>query len=556
MGSMVALAFLVFARLWVDPTRRYLIDGASDQQLFEWFFAQTAHALVRGDDLLFSNFINFPTGINVMANTASFGLSIPLAPVTLTLGASVTWAIVLVVGLAGTAIGWYWLMSRYLVTSRLGAAIGAALAGFAPSMLSQAQAHPQMMVLFPVPFIVIQLIKLYRGQRIVLNGILLGLIVTWQLFIGEEALMIAAIGIATFIVAWAAMHWTEFRSRFRTTALGVAIGAAVSLVICAYPLWFQFTGPQSYSALLHGPSGNPLESFWSFSTESLLGHAEIARQLSMNRTEENSFFGWPLLALTIALVVWLWKRKLARVLMIVIVVAAALSLGPKVVIGGDATWMPAPWILFRHMPLLDSLLESRLAMICVPAMGILIALGVDRLRKSTAPTRYRVVGYAAIALALLPIFPTPLRAVDREPLPEFFADGTYRSYVPEGGTVVPVPPTVPGDVDAYDWQVKTGMEFHIPEGYFVGPWDETGRASYGAYPRPMSWLLRRIRDGEALPITEADKAQAKTDLEFWKASVVVLGDQPNRSELKNAVDELLGEEGELIGGLYVWRVTP
>ena len=71
---------------------------------------------------LISGLQNAPLGVNMMANTAMLGFSIPMTPVTLVFGPTVTWAIALTGSLAGTAAAWYWVFSRHLVKSRAAAA--------------------------------------------------------------------------------------------------------------------------------------------------------------------------------------------------------------------------------------------------------------------------------------------------------------------------------------------------------------------------------------------------------------------------------------------------
>lgn len=57
-------------------------------------------------------------------------------------------------------------------------------------------------------------------------------------------------------------------------------------------------------------------------------------------------------------------------------------------------------------------------MICAPALGMLVAIALDRLLVAH-PARTRYVGLLGVALALLPLVPTPLRAVERTDVPAF-----------------------------------------------------------------------------------------------------------------------------------------
>lgn len=524
-GIYLVLAVFVYARLWGNLDRGYLVDGGQDQQQWEFFFAVTARSVVHLDNPLYTTLLNHPDGVNLMANTAMLGLGVPLTPVTLAFGPTVTWALVLTGGLAGSAIAWYWLISRHVVSSRVAAGIGAGFCGFAPAIISHANAHPNFVVLGIIPLILIRLIKL-RTRR---DGVILGLLVAYQIFIGEEVLLLATTGLCIFGAAYAVMQPKHALAAARKAAPTVVLGAGVAVMLVGLPLVWQFFGPQSYHSLLHGPVGNPLGAFTTFSTQSLAGGDAAA--LSLNPTEENAFFGWPLIVVATVAAASLWQRPLVRALTVTGFGAAVLSLGA-----------PGPWEWLARLPLYESVLESRMAMVCIPPIGILLALWVDRLP---------VVGLVATVAALLPIVPTPLEVADRPEVPAFFADGTWRQHVRPGRTVVPAPPPDPGDASSMNWQLAAGLGFSLPEGYFVGPWGPTKQGMYGAEQRPTSVMLHQIRNGEDPPAIGAH--QVRADLEYWRADAVVLAPQPRQEELRAALDALLGP-GRQTGGVWVWDV--
>jgi dolichyl-phosphate beta-glucosyltransferase len=525
-GFLLAAVVLLW-RLWVDPNGRYLVDGGQDQEQWQWFFAVTAHQVLGGHNPLFSTLLNHPLGVNLMANTAMFGLGVPLIPVTVLLGAGFTWAIVLTLGPAGSAFAWYWLFSRQLVASRAAAAVGAAFCGFAPAIISHANAHPNFVVLAVIPLL---LLRRPPGRR---TAVTLGLLLAYQVFLGEEIMLLAATGLAIFGVLHGPRDGLAFCRRYLPT---LALAGAIALAITAIPLAWQFVGPQSYHRLVHGPAANDPAAFTAFSSRSLAGDPAQLRQMSMNPTEENAFFGWPLLIVALGITIALWRRRPVRILAGLTIIAAWLSAG-----------VPGPWTLIRHLPLYDSVIESRLALICVPAIGALLALGIDQLtRVDAGPVRR--LGYAVIAAALLPIVPTPLIAQDRPETPAFFANGLWRQYVAAGRTVVPAPPPDPGNAVAMGWQVAAGFGFALPEGYFIGPRGPSGSGGYGADPRPTATVLRQVAAGGECALSEQ---QLHADLDYWKAGAVVLG--TGQDDLKTCLDSLLGP-AQLVGGVWVWPV--
>ncbi|MFB6977460.1 dolichyl-phosphate beta-glucosyltransferase [Streptomyces scopuliridis] len=568
----VLASFFLYKGLWADLDRGYLADAGSDQNQWEWFFRVTADNVVHLRNPLFTTLQNFPDGVNLMANTVMLGLSVPLTPVTLAFGPTVTWALVLTLGLAATALAWYWLFACRLVRGRWAAALGAALAAFAPPMISHANAHPNFLVLFMIPVIIDRALRLCEGRHVVRDGVLLGLFATYQIFLGEEALLLAVMGTLLFALSYAAVDRERARAAARPLLRGLGWALTVCLPLVAVPLYWQFFGPQSYHSVLHGDgAGNSPLAFLQYAGRSLFGDDATADRLAMNRTEQNAFYGWPLIALAFGIGVWLWRAAVVRALAFTALAAALLSLGPKIRIPFTDVVLTGPWRILAHQPLFESVIESRVAMICAPALGALVALAADRLAKLRAEERQlrlggtvleerrrlRLVACAVVAGALLPIVPTPLPVRERPEVPAFIADGMYRRYVGEGETVVPVPVPDPGNAEALHWQSASGLGFSVPGGYFNGPWGEDRRGIYGAPARYTSNLLRDVRYSGQVPAIDAKwRAQARFDLEFWKAGVVVLAPQPNDAALYETLEKLLGGPGKRVGGAWIWDLPP
>lgn len=558
--AFAAAAFLLYRPLWLDLEHGYLASSVQDQNMWEWFFAVTADAVARLENPLFSTLQNHPLGVNLMANTVMLGVGVPLAPVTLLFGPTVTWALVLTGGLAGTAAAWYWVLSRHLVDTRVGAAIGAAFTAFAPPIISHANAHPNFVVLFVLPFIVLRLVKLARGEHVLRGGVLLGLLVTYQIFLGEEPLLIMATTLVVFAMAYALMRPEQAAAMAKPLAAGLGVAAVVSVALVAVPLWWQFFGPQSYSSLEHGLRGNDAAAFTAFATESLAGGAGSATELSMNRTEENAFFGWPLVLLMIGVTIGLWRVVVARALAVAMFGMAWLSTGVLLVVDGTATAIPGPWLLLFDAPLFESVLESRFALGCVPLIGVLLAMATERiLRLAVAPDwRYaaRIVWFSALVFALVPIVPTELDVRRREETPAFFTAGSWREYVRPGGSVVVVPLPDAGDADALHWQVAAGLEFPLAEGYFVGPAAD-GRGTYGAIRRPTSVLLEEVAQDAVVPrVSKQQRLDALRDLRYWQADVVVLPVRAhNQQPLRETVERLLGRAPHVVRDVWVWDTS-
>ncbi|WP_107659904.1 glycosyl transferase [Nocardia suismassiliense] len=559
----LALAVLVLSGQWRNTQSGYLIKSGQDQTMWEWFFAVTAHSVANLENPLGTNLQNFPAGVNMMANTAMFGVGVPFTPITLLFGPTVTFVLVLTLGLAATALGWYWLFSRELVESKFAASLGGLFCGFAPAMISHANAHPNFVVLVLLPVIAGHLIRMARradtaGMRSrIRDAVVLGLLVAMQIALGEEPLLIFALSFGLFALVYY-LHAPRLGLRaLRRVTPTVLLAAVLTLVLTVIPLWWQFFGPQSYRSIDHGPMVNDLKAIVQFPSESLGGVFSPGQYVAINETEQNAYFGWPLLLLVAATAALLWRDRLVRAAGAVIVVFGVLSLGAVAMLGKRSTGVELPWRWAEKVPLLNTVLESRLTMAAIPAIAVILALATDRAVRAwrESPVDWRPLAwFGTLACALLPLVPTVLPVIERAPTPEFFAGGAVREYVRDG-SVVMVPPPRPADARALRWQADAGFDFPLAGGYFVGPTGTQKKGIYGPEMRPTTALLVQAQDtGVVPPIGDEERAQLLNDLNFWQADVLVLPATANGDTLSATVTRLLGFGPTRVDDVWVWNV--
>ncbi len=557
--SYLALGVLVLIQLWIDPAGRVLSHNDDDHGFFAFTMAHGERVLFHGANPLFSDRMNVPGGVNMMANTSELALSVPMAPVTHWLGVGVTVVLLLTLGLAGTAFAWYWVLSRHLVESRRAAWIGGLWCGFAPAMVSHANGHVNFVSQFVVPFIVWQVLRLREPGRAVRGGVVLGLLVVLQVFINEEVLLFTALTLGAFVIAYAALAWAEVKGYWRRFVAGLGVGVVTAVVPLAYPLWFQFTGPQSYSGQPFEPGKfvTDLLSLGAYARQSLAGNAAIARQLSVSPTEENTFYGVPLLVLLAVSLVLLWRNLAARAAAIAGLVLLIMSMGPELRVGGYDTGVPLPFALIAHVPVIDLVSVTRFAMVPATIIGVLLALAADRAPRLSR--RRRTAFWVGLAVAIVPVLPKPLPVVAADPLPPFIAQQLWREYVSDGRTLVTVPmPEVTTGRAGMRWFALSGLDYAVPRGYFMGPanppLNQTG--SWNAAPRPTSDLLRLAGAyGRSPVVTVADQRAAIADLTYWRAAVVVLvPGTPHHDLLRSILTELLGKAPRPVGGVQLWDV--
>ncbi|MET7822827.1 hypothetical protein [Micromonospora zamorensis] len=590
LGAYVLLGLFVCLNYWGDVTGRVSSHLPTDHSWFEWLFAHGAYSVRHLENPLFTAQQNAPDGVNMMANTSLLGVTLPLAPLTMLLGPQVMYALYLGAALAATAGTGYWMLSRHLVRSRAAAFVGGAFLGFAPGIIHHANGQPNFVSNFLLPLIVVRVLRLGEPGRWRRNGLVLGALVTYQIFINEEMLLLTALACLVVVLAYAVQRPTATRAVAGTFLAGLGVAGGLALVLAAYPIWFQFNGPQSYRGLQGGVFhnwGEDLVAFVTFARDTWAGDPAVEKTIGL--TEQNTWFGWPLVLLSVVALVLLVRRSLpARIAAVLIVVFTVASIGPRVRFNGVETGVRGPWSYVPDdLPLVEMMMPTRLTLVVAAAVGVLLALTWDAAHRQGRPVAdqprvpaqrvgeaapatsdepsppapvaagrrwLRPVGYAAVALAVLPLFPRPLPAQQIDPPPHFISAGGWRPYVPAGRTLVPVP--IPSNVHGLPtlrWSALTGQEFPVPGGYFIGP-NELGEGVFGAPNRPTSTLIYSTMDAGAVPVlTDENRRQAVEDLRFWRASVVVLGAHPREAVLRELVTGLIGPP-QRVDDVWVWDV--
>lgn len=561
----VVLLFLVAAGwvaqgLWPHPELHTLAHNPEDQTLVEWFLAADTRVLLFEHGLV-SDRLNAPDGVNMLVNATSLTLGLLLAPVTLSLGAPVSFAVITVGNLAATAAAWYLLFARTLALRRGAAFAGGALCGFAPAMISHSNSHWHMTAQWLVPVIVWSVIRLVRAagagdrRRAVTSGLWLGGLVVVQLFLGEEVLYLTALTLLLVTLTYAAVRPDRARAVAPGFLTGTAVAATVAAVLLAYPLWVQFAGPGSVP---NGPFpphyySADLASWVMFSPLSIAGSAP-AGELSTSAAEYNTYLGWPLLLVTAACVGWLRREAMVVAVAVVAGVLGVLSLGPELVVSQERTGVAMPYRLLLDVPVIDGALPQRYAMPVVPLVAFLLALGLDRVR-GRLPGAARFAAPVAAGMALLPLAPAPLPVTERDPVPTFISNGHWRDCTDPGGVLVPVPLPTPGDPEPMRWATAANAQISVPEGFFIGPYGPDGNASMGVAKRPTSQLLAEVADTGKVPVvTDEHRARAGRDLAYWRAQCVVLGPgQEHEAPLRTVLEDLLGP-AERVADAWVWRV--
>jgi hypothetical protein len=584
----LAAAVHVCWGLWSAPYSHVVAENVSDQGQFEWMLSYGVYLLQNLTDPFFTDLLNAPRGVNLAMNTSSTFYAVVFAPLTHLAGPQVSFATILTLNLAGSAFVWYLFLRRWLVRSGLAAAVGGLIFGFSPGLVSHANGHLNWTSGWMVGIVAWRVLKLPERDHWLRNGIVLGLLCTMGFSVAAEALFFAALASGIFLLVWLLSRpgLRRARTALKPVLASLGVTAVIAGVLLARPLYMHFNGPLKFSGTGFGMRvfSEDLVSYVAFPLRSVAGLAGWGADLAPNATEATSFLGLPLILLFVAAVVLLWRRSsperriTLRALTVVGVIFFVLSLGPRLrFLGEQQPHIPLPYALLMDVPLFDSALPVRYALVVVVVFALVIALLTDEVvRRRDSLIRSasgRLAFGLAIVVALVPIAPLPLRTLERAPEPVFISSGHWEDYVSDHGVITSLPLSIDVAVDSMRWQAYTmarggDKQFRIPAGYFLGPQDyeETGRhlvGRVGAPDRPTDKVFyRAARWGQTPKMTNLERLNARIDFEYWQLEAIFLpasltGPKGplNRDALVRVTTDLLGEP-EQVDDVLVWRIRP
>jgi hypothetical protein len=548
----LGLAMWMFAPAWSSPTTRTLEGGDGDPAIFMWFLRWVPFALEHGHDLLVTHYLNYPDGVNLMWNTSLPLPGLLLAPVTEAWGPVLSFNLLLVLAY-GLSAWCAYLAIRRFARGHLAAAVGGLIYGFSPAMRVQSH-HLHMSLAFLVPLMLLALHEVLVRQRRSpwLVGTGLGLMAGAQLLIGEELLaMTALLGFAMFLLV-VLTNLRRLRERWAYAAKAFSVALVMAAAIIVWPLSVQFGGPQrihgdiqktNYSNDLQGfiLPGWPQALTWE-------GAGELAAGFAGGNS---AYLGLPLLLVLVVLGVRWRASPVVRAGLVLMAVAAMLSLGPTLLVGGEDTGIPLPWAFFEDLPLLPSLIPARLAQLTALFAGLLVALFLQAVWTGGGWRRPAAI-VVAVAV-LLPLWPSGTIASAEVATPSFFTGPAVQT-VPRDSVALVLPWPYRRTSLAMTWQAEAGLWYRMPGGYFIGPQRDTDQPRFDAIPSPASITLGRIYGGHPPPrLTGPRRRALARDFVRWRIGTVVVGPMPNQAAMVGFLTDLLGREPEVVEGVFLWR---
>ena len=550
----VVIAFLLTIATWRAPSTTYVGEGPDPVQGM-WGIGWVPFAATHGLNPLVSTSMNTPAGLNLLWGDAfAVPMGAVLWPVTLTLGATVTYNLVITLSLALAAFFAY-LVTRRWVPGSVAAALGGLLYGFSPYMTAQYFGHVSLVlsaVTPPLALMLVDEIVVRQRRRPLTLGLLTAALAVLQFFISQEVLLTEVIAAAVVIIVLGISYRGAVRTHvwFLVRTLGIAAVAVV--VVLAYPTWLQFLGPDHLAihGAVHGTDiyVTDAANFFVPTVTQLIspqGAINISSHFSGNASEWDAYLGMPLVLMFVVATVRFWGIPVIRTAGIVAAIIALLSLGPHLHVAGHQLALPLPWWIPAHLPVLQNILPARLMIYVFLAAGITFAFLLRMLWLIRSSLALNALVALAALLPMVPTLPAPATTLlTRAPFTSETAAQAFR-----GANILFEPFPSVDYPQAMVWQRTANYSFTMLGGYVIGP-----------YAPGVQAFQQRIHDLVARSVTgtlsSSEQQALLSQLHDFGVTVVIVDLTVVPSGTSSLFTNLLGAPPVAEDGYLVWQVAP
>lgn len=571
------LACLLYLPAGPFDGSRLPMGGSADPALSTWYLAWLPYALGHGIGVFHSDFVNYPSGIDLANNAYTPLLGLLASPVTVTLGPIVAFNVMIRLAFA-TAAASMFLVLRPYCRHWVSAFGGGLLYGFSPYMVSQGQEdahlHQAFIALLPVIAWCFYELTVRQQHRAILIGVAFGALAGAQALIAPEALsdLLVVLLLALIMTVWANRHRLLVWARRLIFGLSGAIAAFV--VTAGYLVWSMLfgaghvVGPVQATGLLQPLSADVLSAVVPTARQLVApsGLTTISSLFGGGYTPEQSgYLGLPLLLCLVAIVVVCRHRRVVRWSAVLAAFAYLLSLGGRLTFDNHVTSIPLPEAVFAHLPILDSTVPSRYAVDVVLFVSVMVALGLDHsLEWLTSHRRHPRWRWAAggvagaSGLSLLALLPAVPFATSVTPWPASIT--TTLDAISPGSVVLSYPYPERNWDQPMLWQAESGMRFRLLGGYVTVQGPDGAGTNLPPLPSPASVpeYLVQEQDGLSAPYPPPPTTPpGNSDLcEFLRVNLVnavmIWQTMPDAGVVESYVENDLGQPAIDSSSLLIW----
>ena len=579
----LALGVGMWWHVWTGHPSSTMVCGCGDPSSIAWFMEWPGYAISHGQSLFHTGWQHAPTGLNLLNNTSIIALGVLLAPVSWLFGPVTSLNVALTLAPALTGLSAYGCLRRGLDLARPAAFTGGLLFGFSPFVMrNEAFNHLQVTFLALVPLIFLCCYELAVTQRgkAWRWGLLLGLLVAVQFFIGVEVLTITAIMLAAAVpiaLVLALRQRGLLAARLPFAVRGLAVAAGVGVLLLAYPLWYTLKGPGHISGV-----------DWQVLKEN--GLKELLLPIKQTNLAVTGYLGpggtlgaylgfVALIAVLIAL--FAVRRPVVYSSAILLAVATWLSLGARsfpLAAGGQPAWVPQAWVLFHNLPVLKNITPANFSAATTWFVAVIAALLIDRLwpagtgeragavfsrvlgqADGKAALRIGAAGVLAVALAVPWLLSWPLPFSTRDVAPPAAMAKAEAGL--SSSSVVLLYPFPSSYIDhSLVWQAEARLRFRIVGGRGIAALPN-GTADHGFTPGTLEGTMTALTTS-AIPhgyLALPPPPDAATVSWFRAAlrragvtNVIMTGGGRNPAYARRWLTIALGAPPRQSGSIWIW----
>lgn len=537
------------------------IGVGADPLLFMWFMRWIPFAIGHGFNPLYSNFVSYPYGVNILWNTSIPLASICLWPVTHLFGVVVAYNVLIIGSMVAACLAMFMFCDLFF-GNKIVAVVCGAVYGFSPYMVAESLGHPHLTsTSFCIPIIGIISLKFLRGQdfskrQTLLYGLSLGIVSLAELLLGEEVYattwLVGALTLAVLMVI-KPIPKTSLHALLRLAGTAGLFSVILSSPLIAY----QILGPAKPAGALQPFNVYVADAFnlfvpgpfrWIKDSATL----SISSRFTGNGSEWTSYIGIPFILIILIVSIRLWERKSIRVISVMMVLVVLLSFGPELHLDGYVTNIRLPWDLIERLPLLDSALPSRLSVYSFVFLSLFLGFFMTEFicgRAHKNLSRLFSIGVLILGLA---VFSPQVGSYPTSRLPKtpaIFVNGGLDSVLPRHKTALVIPFSDGGHASAMYWQQESEFYFKMPEGYVV---DSFG---FGPAPSVLQSYVSSLESGASYRQPTTNQLdQMRGYLRFFNVYSVLLVPSPNKGRIERLIDDVIGTGPTILDGAYTWRV--
>ena len=564
------------AHAWTQGVTDHLVSPSGDASLFVWSLQYAANGVAHLSLPFNTSLLFHPYGFNMVANTTSLGIGVPLAPITWIWGPIATLNVALTLAPLGSGLAMLYALRRHGIWWPAAILSGAIWAQSPYVLYAQTSAWLMVVVLVVAPLLwaLFHELVVVRRRSPIWVGVGIAALLIWQFFLGTEALAImgvvgAMVGVAVLIAQLRSV--VDPLVLIRRVAIGLGTALVITLVVLAWPLWCALAGANHladwiWPAQLFLFDQTKPSQYVRNPTVTISG---VTIYNGLNTILPNQAYLGPGVVLGIV-AGWFARWRDARLWLSCSIIVFGFLMAE-----GGAFWW-SPWQLAFHAPLLHNILSPRWIIVVIFGVCFALSLSISNLvtrlhphgehrrgihQTSTHVTRSSMALGMGALLLILAALPIVLCEAKVGP-PQVGASSPPSWFATHHGGVLLVSPFPEVYANALAWEAQTGIHNALVGGW--GPETFNQLPSDQATTQSTLQVIARtpanqvsVTPSQVTSLRQAALAWGVTDVMAASpgGSNTSVWGQPATSAV-GYFTEAFGPPTSVGPGWWVWHLTP